>query len=131
MEKDTEKEKRKLQDKIFVKLRQLKDKAAKCTMQTTDILHLVETHPAWSWANNPFATQALKHAQQDFHNFKSQNSFWQSWQVEDNIMQYVRRTWKESEYTVELNRIGELETVINKLQQEAQILQKMHKIRSA
>lgn len=64
---DPEKERKKAQDKLFSKLRQMKSKWSAVTSGASNVEELISTSTQWAWANNPYMLEGLQKAATTHH----------------------------------------------------------------
>ena len=125
-----EKEDGKAEAKMFSKANQTKPKMLSAQAQFKDLEAIIEKDPEWRWAKPADVSGQLKVANQQLEDFKQSSEFMKAWCIQDKFRIYSKKNFSDDMVKKEMERLDEIEPLINKLEKEIATIKAMHALKA-
>jgi hypothetical protein len=89
-----------------------------------EIIRAAQTTPEWKWCDESQLT-TVKQAKKDLDNFKSCSEFWSAWAVQSGFFITARKNFTAEELELQLNKIPDVEKLIQTLEDEVGMVTRM------
>ena len=118
-------------DSRLAKTKQVKQRMNVTLAAASDLLGVISTQSAWSWAAHDSMMKGVYTAKSNVEAFKVSSPFFQAWVVQENFSAYVRKHFEPDVVQKHLLLLPQLEGMLDTLELEIQTLKAMHNARPA